>query len=584
MKAPCAGRIALALLAVFIVPACGTDSSTTVIQPLPGPKLASLELSTGNLDPAFSPDTSTYTVGLVFDATIGLKPTAAAAGTTILVNGMPVVSGTSHAVSLAPGTNMITLTLFASNGAQGSYFLLVRRSIQEAYVKASNTETNDGFGGTSENILSPIPGNAASVAVSGDWMAVGARGEDSANGVQIDNSAAESGAVYLFRRVGSVWSQEMYIKAPDIDANDQFGRAVAMDGDTLAVGAPREDSSSAGNPADDAAPDSGAVYIYRYDGAAWNLEAYLKASPIAAGDLFGGAVALQGDVLVVGATGHDGAVTDSGAAFVFRRSGTTWTQEAVLKASSEITDSFFGTSVALNGDAIVVGAWRETDGTVIDSPLPASPKSGAAYVFRRAGTAWSQEARFQPPAVEDGDEFGYSVAIHGDVVAVGAPFEDSGSTGIDGDAANNTINGAGAVYIFRRSSGVWSQDAYVKPGHQLNNSMGFGTAVALRGATLIVGAAIERGSNPGINPTPAGGAESSGAAFVFRYKGTSWSQEAYLKAAVIGGGDDLFGLTLAFDGQTLVVGAPREDSNATGVNGDATDNSAVDSGAVYVFR
>ncbi len=586
MRTPCAGRIVLAILALFMVPACGTDKSTTVIQPPAGPKLVSLALSTGSLEPAFSPDISTYTVGLVFDATIGLTPTAADAGTTILVNGTPVPSGSSHGVSLSPGTNMITLTLFASNGTQGSYFLLVRRSIQEAYVKASNTESGDGFGGTTEGINALNPGNAASVAVSGDWMAVGTWGEDSGlAGVQSDNNAVGSGAVYLFRRVGTVWSQEMYIKAPDIDANDQFGRAVAMDGDTLAVGAWGEDSSSATTP-DEAASDSGAVYLYRYDGAAWNLEAYLKASPIAAGDRFGVAVALQGDVLVVGAAGHDGAtVTNSGAAFVFRRSGTTWTQEAVLKASTEMTDSFFGTSVALDGDAIVVGAWKETDGTVIDSPAPPTPESGAAYVFRRAGTSWTQEARFQPPAVENTDQFGWSVAICGDVVAVGAPLEDSGSTGINGDAANNTLSGAGAVYIFRRSSGIWSQDAYVKSGHQLSTGMNFGTALALRGTTLIVGAAVEQGANAGINPTPASGSEPSGAAFVFRYKGTSWSQEAYLKAAVVGGGGgDFFGLTLAFDGQTLVVGAPREDSDATGVNGDATNNSALDSGAVYVFR
>jgi hypothetical protein len=582
MHTPYAARFFLIALAALLVPACGDDSSTTLIQAPPGPKLSSLALSTGSLEPAFSPDISTYTVGLVFDTTIALTPAAADAGTTIFVNGTPVPSGSSHAVGLTPGSNLITLTLYASNGAQGSYFLIVRQSVQEAYVKASNTEAGDGFGGTTESFPNLALGNAASVAVSGDWMAVGAWSENSGfAGNQSDNSATDSGAVYLFRRVGSVWSQKMYIKAPNIDANDRFGRAVAMDGDTLAVGAPFEDSSSATIP-DTAAGSSGAVYIYRYDGAAWNLEAYLKASPIVAGDNFGGAVALQGDVLVVGAIGHDGTVTNSGAAFVFRRSGTTWTQEAVLKASTEETNSFFGTSVALDGDAIVVGGWRETDGTVIDSPAPSNPHSGAAYVFRRAGASWTQEARFQPPAVENFDQFGWSVAISGDVVAVGAPFEESGSTGINGDAANNTLNGAGAVYIFRRSSGLWSQDAYVKPGHQLSMGMNFGTALALRGTTLIVGAAAERGTNSGINPTPMSGSAASGAAFVFRYKGASWSQEAYLKAAVIG--DDFFGSSLAFDGQTLVVGAPREDSNATGVNGDATNNSATDSGAVYVFR
>lgn len=518
-------------------------------------------------------------MGLVFDAAIGLTPTAADAGTTILVNGTPVPSGTSHAESLSPGTNMITLTLFASNGAQRSYFLLVRRVVQEAYVKASNTETNDGFGGTTTN-FGMIQANTAAVAVSGEWMAVGAPAEASSNGVQNDNGAANSGAVYLFRRVGSAWSQEKYLKAPNIDVGDRFGSAVAMDGDTLAVGAFDEDSSSTATP-DNGAPGSGAVYVYRRDGVAWNLEAYLKASPIVEGDGFGVAVALQGDVLVVGAMLHDGVVPDSGAAFVFRRSGTTWIQEAVLKASTEMKNSFFGTSVAVDGDAVVVGAWREMYGTVTNPP--STLLSGAAHVFRRVGTSWTHEARLQPPALDSNDQFGWAVAISGDRVAVGTPREASGATGIDGDANDNSLSNAGAVYVFRRSSGVWSEDAYVKPGHWESPGMNFGRALALRGTTLIVGAPLEHGSNPGINPPPTSGSSSPGAAFVFRSNGASWWQEAYLKAAVVDQ-EDYFGLSLAFDGRTLVVGAPREDSNATGVNGNATDNSAQDSGAVYVFR
>lgn len=574
MRHPHPSRWVFLAVAALLVPACGEDS-TTVIQALSGPRLSSLELSSGNLEPAFSPDVSTYTVGLIFDATILVKPTAENAGTTILVNGVPVPSATSHAVGLTPGTNWITLTLFASNGAERSYFLLVRRSVQEAYVKASNTGIDDGFGGTIDSILSTDSnGEAASVAVSGEWMAVGALGEDSGTaGDQNDDSDTDSGAVYLFRRVGNTWSQEQYLKAPNIDAGDNFGQSVAMDGTTLVVGAPGEGNATSSLATDNnSAAGSGAVYVYRYSGGNWALEAYIKPSPIVAGDGFGAAVALQGDVLVVGAILHDGAVTNSGAAFVFRRSGTTWTQEAVLKASTPTAASFFGHSVALDGDAIVVGAWRETGG-------------GAAYVFRRSGTSWTQETRLQPDPIENLDAFGWSVAVSGDVVAVGAPLEDSAATGINGDPNNNTLDAAGAVYVFRRVSGTWTQEAYVKHfSNAITEGSKCGASLALRGETLIVGAPTENGNSTGINSIPNNGSGVFGAVFVLRNHGGGWVHEDYLKPAVLQALDYQFGRTLAFDGQTLVVGAPLEDSDATGVNGDPNDNDALQSGAVYVFR
>ena len=155
----------------------------------------------------------------------------------------------------------------------------------------------------------------------------------SANGNQADNSAGGSGAVYVFRRTGSGWAQEAYLKASNTDADDQFGYSVSVSGDTLAVGAHREDSnatSANGNQTDNSASDSGAVYVFRRTGSGWAQEAYLKASNTDADDWFGYSVSVSGDTLTVGApfessnatsaNGNqtDNSASDSGAVYLFQ--------------------------------------------------------------------------------------------------------------------------------------------------------------------------------------------------------------------------------------------------------------------------
>ncbi len=230
---------------------------------------------------------------------------------------------------------------------------------QYAYGKASNTGTNDDF--------------SQSVALSGDTLAVGARGEDSTaqdvGGNQNDNGATYSGAVYVFRRTGTTWLQEAYLKASNSGVDDWFGCSVALSSDTLAIGAYGEASAAqgvAGNQDDDSAYASGAVYVFRGSGSAWLHEAYLKASNTGASDQFGVSVALSGDTLAVGAIGEDSAdgdqadnsASNSGAVYMFRRAGTSWQQEVYLKASSTGADDYFGFSVALSGDTLAVGGLR----------------------------------------------------------------------------------------------------------------------------------------------------------------------------------------------------------------------------------
>jgi hypothetical protein len=194
----------------------------------------------------------------------------------------------------------------------------------------------------------------------------------------------------------------------------------------------------------------------------------------------------------------------------------------------------------------------------------------------------AQQAYLKASNTGAGDEFGDSVAVSGDTVVVGAWGEDSSATGVNGDQADNSASNSGAAYVFVRSGGVWSQQAYLKAS---NTGAGdfFGWSVAVSGDTVVVGAQYEDSSATGVNGNQAdNSALDSGAAYVFVRSGGVWSQQAYLKASNTGAGDE-FGRSVAISGDTVVVGAPSEDSSAVGVNGNQADNSAADAGAAYVF-
>jgi ketosteroid isomerase-like protein len=464
------------------------------------------------------------------------------------------------------------------------------------YLKASNTDGGDEFG--------------YSVAISGDTIVVGAYEEDSSatgvNGNQQDNSANGAGAAYVFTRdrQGS-WSQQAYLKASNTDAEDSFGRSVAISGDTIVVGAYGEASSATGvngNQQDDSAPNAGAAYVFRRDGqGSWSQQAYLKASNTDAADLFGSSVAISGDTIVVGAwkedssaTGvngnqQDNSATDSGAAYVFTRdSQGSWSQQAYLKASNTDVKDFFGFGIAISGDTIVVGAYGEdSSATGVNGNQQDNSASyaGAAYVFRRDSQgSWSQQAYLKASNTDEQDQFGESVAISGDTIVVGAEWEASSATGVDGNQQDNSASHAGAAYVFTRDSqGSWSQQAYLKASNTDTQDY-FGFGIAISGDTIVVGAYGEASSATGVNGNQQdNSAWRAGAAYVFRRDGQgSWSQQAYLKASNTYT-QDYFGWSIAISGDTIVVGAWAEDSSATGVNGDQQDNSAMNAGAAYVY-
>jgi len=338
---------------------------------------------------------------------------------------------------------------------------------------------------------------------------------------------------------------------------------------------------------------------------------YFKASNTDASDAFGTSVALSDDgtTLVVGATGESSNATgvdgdqandtlmNAGAAYVFVRDGSdVWAQQAYLKASNAGASDAFGTSVALSadGNTLVVGApYEASSATGIggNQASNAAPASGAVYAFvRTGGDNWAQQAYVKASNTGFGDIFGYRVALSddGNTLAVAAYGEASNATGINGNQGNNSAFGAGAVYMLGRDgAGVWTHQAYVKASNTASGD-GFGSSVALAGDgnTLAVGAFGEDSIATGIGGDQADNmATQAGATYVLVRDGAGvWTQQAYIKASNTDA-QDFFGwsVALAGDGNTLVVGAYGEDGGIAGVGGDDTDDSVLESGAVYVL-
>jgi len=333
-----------------------------------------------------------------------------------------------------------------------------------------------------------------------------------------DDTANFAGSAYMFSydAVGQVWSEDQKLLATDGMAEDSFSTAVALSGDVVVIGA---------RGVDDDGATSGAAYMFRYDQNAsqWVEEAKLTAPDAAAGDVFGSGVAVDGDVVVLGAPGDDDNGTDSGSAYVYRYNDGTgqWEQEAKLLAFDGQADQEFGRSAVVRGNLIIIGAPSPSAG--IGGP------GGAGYVFRFNGSTWAQDGKIQSLPVNPDSGFGTSMAISGDVVIVGAP----------GDAESATI--------FREISGVWVQEQDLTAFDGAGND-NFGISVDVSGNTAIVGAPFDDDFGNG-----------SGSAYVFRYDGLGWTTTG--KMMPIGASPlDFVGYAVAVEGFRSIVGAIGDDT------------------------
>ncbi len=337
---------------------------------------------------------------------------------------------------------------------------------QESYIKANSLSVDDKFGG------------AVSLSANGDLLVVGAIGEDSAatgvNGNQEDNTSASSGAVYVFSRENKRWQQDAYLKASNTGEGDYFGDAVSVsgDGNTLAVGARREDSASFGingNQTNNSSNLSGAVYVFSRIGDSWQQQAYVKASNTGNGDMFGSSVALSetGNTLVVAAPTENSAATgvngrqndnslgNAGAAYVFTRVDNNWRQQAYLKSSNTSVADGFGSNISISADAqtVAVSAYREASSAIGINGNQAdnfSPGAGAVYLFVFENANWRQQAYVKASNADSRDDFGSGVSLSadGNTLAVGASIEASSANGVRVNQFDNSALGAGAVYLY----------------------------------------------------------------------------------------------------------------------------------------
>ena len=321
---------------------------------------------------------------------------------------------------------------------------------------------------------------------------------------------------------------EFKITAADGDTLDSFGWSVSISGDYAVVGAFKDDDNGL---------NSGSAYIFRRAGTSWIEEAKLLPSDVAAGDQFGLSVSISGDYAVVGAQYDDDNGLNSGSAYIFKRAGTSWIEEAKLLPSDGTEYDNFGFSVSISGDYTVVGAFKDDDN---------GSSSGSAYLFKRSGTKWMEEAKLLPSDGAPDDWFGNKVSIFGDYAIVGAWGDDD--------------NGfySGSAYVFKRTGTSWVQEAKLLPSDGAESDY-FGFPVSISGDYAVVGAVGNDDDGDG-----------SGSAYVFKRTGTSWVQEAKLLPSD-GTTEDHFGLSTSISSDYAVVGAYADDDNGSS------------SGSVYLY-
>ncbi len=390
--------------------------------------------------------------------------------------------------------------------ARGAAYVFIRSGsawIEQAKLTASDGLPGDHFG--------------RSVAIDGEFGVVGSWQDDNERG-------SGAGAAYVYRQSGVNWSQQVKLLAPDGEQGDRFGSAVEVEGNRVVVGA-----------ANGGFFGEGTAYVFSWQDPVWEPDGTLVPSDAGLSDGFGTTVAIEGDLAVVGAPIHDqSAAIDEGAAYVFQRAlSGEWTLITKLEADDGSSGLMFGSSVALQGDEITVGA------------PGADNQRGAVYVFERSGDQWNPQGKLVPPGGQDGEAFGQALGYTGLDLIVGAP-------------ENTNVNGtdAGIVYLYARGQSAFSFESTLLATDRVIQPL-FGSAVAIHDNLAVVGAE--------------GQADDPGAAYVYERTPGGWAQVEEL-AASDGEAGDLFGRSVAISDDYIAVGAPGSDHP-----------QGIDAGAVYIY-
>ena len=403
---------------------------------------------------------------------------------------------------------LLTLSICAVTSL--AIFQTVHAQISEFKITASDPALNDIFG--------------HSVSIFEDYAIVGAPHH-------AENGLSNSGAAYVYRYNGTTWDEEFKL-VPSVGAvDDYFGTSVSINGEYAVVGAPNIVNNGT---------TPGAAYVFKRTGTSWAQEEKLFASDGVAGDVFGNSVSISGDYAIVGAFLHDdNGLSNSGSAYVFHRNGTSWPEEDELLADIADNDEYFGYSVSIFGDYAAISAPIDNENGL---------NSGSGYAFKRTGTSWAQEEKLLPTDGIAQDFFGQSISIFGDYVVVGAPFHDEQGVG------------SGSAYVFHRTGTSWLQEDELLPADgKMEDFLGW--SVSISGDYAVVGAHAYKDNS----------ADSTGSAYIFKRDGTNWDEAVQLfafdKQEV-----DFFGFSVSIYNGRVIVGAIWDD-----------DNNAEESGSAYVY-
>lgn len=365
---------------------------------------------------------------------------------------------------------------------------------------------------------------ANSLRIDGEWLVAGSPLHDLP-------AKANAGAAYVFRFVAGTWVEAQKLAPSDLAAGDTFGVGTALRGDRLVAGTGAHDG---------VASNSGAAWIYQFDGTNWVFEQKITASDASADDFFGNQVAFDGTHLAVSAFGDDDKGSQSGSIYLFCHNGTQWVEVQKLTAGDGAAGDQFGLDLDIEGDLLIASAARDDDD---------GSRSGSAYVFRFNGSTWSEEQKLTASDAAAGDEFGVRSRTDGTRIVVGARFANSASSA-----------DTGASYVFAHNGTSWvEQQKLNATDASTGDWFGFGAAIA--GDTIVLGASF------GDSATAA----DSGAAYIFEFNGTSWVESEKI-TQTDPAAQDRFGEWVGFNQGSLAVAARHDDDNGT------------DSGSVYVFE